>query len=44
MIAVNRENGGSNVEITVLVIDSREAVEIAFEDINTQECDGLAYE
>ena len=34
MIAVNREDRNSDVEITVLVIDGGEAVDIVFENIN----------
>lgn len=45
MIAVNRENRDSDIEITVLVIDCREAVKIAFENINCrEERDSIAYE
>lgn len=44
MIAVDRENRDSDVEIAVLVIDSREAVEVALEKASCREWDGLTYE
>jgi hypothetical protein len=44
MIAVDRENRNSNIEIAVLVIDSREAVEVALVKVNCREWDKLTYE
>lgn len=44
MIAVDRENRNSDVEIAVLVIDSREAVEVALEKADCREWGKLSYE
>ena len=44
MVAVNRENRDSDVKITILIIDSWEAVDIAFRQIICREQGSLAHE